>query len=245
MTLRTLDAYKDLCTQFYDLDKPEAPQPALDFYWRRYEQNRGPVLEAMCGSGRFLLPFARRGADVDGVDASPHMLAACRRRIEEEGLTANLYEQFLQDLDLPRTYRFIFVPAGSFQLIPHADQLPALQALVRHMQPGAELALEMGFPGESRQDSSTPETVRRVTRPDGAEIVLSWDEHGANRYDLVRNGVIEHAELETFTLHPTPRAEFEAMLAAAALANIRTWWPNKEEPARANAPFAVFVCTKA
>jgi SAM-dependent methyltransferase len=241
---RILDSYKDLCTQFYDLDKPEAPQPAFDFYWRRYEQNRGPVLEAMCGSGRFLLPFARRGADIDGVDASPHMLAACRRRIEEEGLAANIYEQFLQDLDLPHTYRFVFVPAGSFQLIPHPEQQPALDALVRHMQPGAELALEMGFPGESRTGSSSADPRRSVTRPDGAEIVLSGEPDGRMRYDLVRDGVIEHTEYETFTLYPTPGADFEAMLASAGLTDIRAWWPYKEEPARDNAPFAVFICSK-
>jgi SAM-dependent methyltransferase len=242
---RTLDSYKGLATQFYDIDKPEAPAVALDFYWRRYEQAGGPVLEAMCGSGRFLLPFARRGADIDGVDASPHMLAACRRRVEEEGLAANIYEQFLQGLDLPRTYRFVFVPAGSFQLIPLADQQAALNTLARYMQPGAEFVVEMGFPGETRTGPSSVDPVRSVTRNDGAEIVLSGEPDGRMRYDLVREGVIEHTELETFILHPTPRAEFESMLAAAGLTNIRAWWPYKEEPARDNAPFAVFICTKA
>ena len=245
---RTLDAYKDLCTQFYDLDKPEAPEPALDFYWRRYEQSRtfasrGPVLEGMCGSGRFLLPFARRGADIDGVDASPHMLAACRRRIADEGLTANVYQQFLQDLDLPRTYGFVFVPAGSFQLVPHADQQLALDALARHMQPGAELVLEMGFPGESRTGPAGADPRRSVTRADGAEIVLSGEPDGRMRYDLVRDRVIEHTEYETFALYPTPRRDFELMLAAAGFLDVRAWWPYSEEPARDNAPFAVFVCS--
>jgi SAM-dependent methyltransferase len=205
---RTLDSYKTLATQFYDLDKPEAPPAALDFYWRRYEQSRGPVLEAMCGSGRFLLPFARHGADIDGVDASPHMLAACRRRLADAGLHANTYEQFLQDVDLPRRYNFVFVAAGSFQLVPHADQQPALDALARHMLPAAELVVEMGFPGETRTGPSSSDPVRKVARPDGAEIVISSEPDGRMRYDLVRHGVIELTELETFTLYPTPRAEF-------------------------------------
>lgn len=242
--LRKLDAYKDLCTQFYDLDKPEAPAAALEFYWRRYEQNRGPVLEAMCGSGRFLLPFARRGADIDGVDASPHMLAVCRRRIEDEGLTAHVYEQFLEDLDLPRTYGFVFVPAGSFQLVPHAEQQSALDAIAHHMEPGAELVVEMGFPGESRTGPSTADPRRTVSRPDGAEIVLSGEPDGRMRYDLVRDGTIERTEFETFTLYPTPRPDFEAMLVGAGFTDIQAWWPYNEEPARDNAPFAVFVCTK-
>ena len=241
---RVLDSYKNLCTQFYDLDKPEPPQPAFDFYWRRFEQAGGPALEAMCGSGRFLVPFAQRGADIDGVDASPQMLDACRRRAEEAGVTPGLYLQFLQDLETPRLYSFVFCPAGSFQLIPHDDQLPALRALVRHMQPGAELVLEMGFPGESRADSGDAPTERRVTRPDGADIVLTWDDRGQMRYDLVRDGAVIKTEYETFILHPTPRAEFEQMLADAGLTNIRALWPYGETIARENAPFAVYVCQK-
>ena len=103
----------------------------------------------------------------------------------------------------------------------------------------------MSFPGESHAEASTTETVRRVTRPDGAEIVLSWDEHGAMRYDLVRDAKIIETEIETFHLHPTPRADFEIMLAEAGLANIRALWPYTETPARENAPFAVYLCDKA
>ena len=62
----------------------------------------------MCGSGRFLLPLLEAGVDIDGVDASPHMLAACAAKCAERGLRASLHEQSLHALDLPRRYRFIF-----------------------------------------------------------------------------------------------------------------------------------------
>jgi SAM-dependent methyltransferase len=242
---RTLDSYKKLCTEFYDLDKTGPPQPAFDWYWGRYGGAGGPALEAMCGSGRFLVPFATRGADIDGVDASPHMLSACRRKAAEAGVSPGIYEQFLQEIDLPRTYRFAFCPAGSFQLIPRDEQLPALRAIARHMERGAELVLEMGFPGETPTGPSSQDAERRVVRPDGAEIVLNWDESGMMRYDLVRDGEIIETEYETFVLHPTPRHEFEAMLAGAGFKDIRGLWPYKDEIARPNAPFAVFVCTRA
>src|SRR5688572_24771645 len=108
MTQR-LDSYKSLCTEFYDLDKLHAPPDALEFYWRLFAESGGPALEVMCGSGRFLLPFAARGADIDGIDASPDMLAACRAKLAERGLHAGIYEQFVDELALPRTYRFVFV----------------------------------------------------------------------------------------------------------------------------------------
>lgn len=55
--MKTIDTYRDLCTQVYDLSKPEPPEEAYTFY-RVYASNaKGPILEPMCGTGRFLLPL--------------------------------------------------------------------------------------------------------------------------------------------------------------------------------------------
>ena len=70
-----LQSYGKLCTQFYDLDKPSAPPDALAFYLEHARQANGPVLEAMCGSGRFLVPMMQAGIDMDGLDASSDMLS--------------------------------------------------------------------------------------------------------------------------------------------------------------------------
>lgn len=241
---RSLDAYGDLCTQFYDLDKPEAPPDALEFYWRRFERTGGPALEVMCGSGRFLLPFAARGAEVDGADASPQMLAACRRRAAAAGLAPRLLEQFVQDLDMGRGYRFVFVPSHSFALVPRADQPRALRALARHLVPGGELVVEMVFRGAPAGVPVAALPERRVRRRDGAEIVLSADTAGRCRYDLVSEGRVLASEHERFVLHPTPREEFEAMLLDAGLRTVHALWPYGDEPARAGAPYAVHVCER-
>src|SRR5207249_4956603 len=100
--------YKALLTEAYDLDKPEAPGEALAYYMRHIRACGEPVLEAMCGSGRFLAPLLEAGIDVDGVDASADMLAACAARCEERRIRARTYRQFLHELGLPRRYRLIF-----------------------------------------------------------------------------------------------------------------------------------------
>src|SRR5205085_4746698 len=61
--------YKRLLTEAYDLDKPEAPAEELARWMQFARDARGPVLEVMCGSGRFLVPLAQAGVDIDGVDA--------------------------------------------------------------------------------------------------------------------------------------------------------------------------------
>ena len=71
--------YKRLLTEAYDLDKPEAPEQEFARWLQFAREARGPVLEVMCGSGRFLVPLAEAGIDIDGVDASEDMLAACAR----------------------------------------------------------------------------------------------------------------------------------------------------------------------
>jgi SAM-dependent methyltransferase len=243
-TARALDCYKDLCTQFYDLDKPEPPREAIEFYWRRYQQAGGPALEAMCGSGRFLIPFALRGGDIDGVDASPRMLEACRRKAAAAGLAVALFEQFLQALDTPRRYRYVFIPGGSFVLIPPDEQLDALRALARHLLPGGELVFDVAFPGETLDGPSNGGGERSVVRPDGARIVLSWEEDGRMRYDLVADGAVLASELETFDIHPVTRAELEPMLRAAGFADIRALADFDEAEAAPDAASAVFVCRK-
>lgn len=174
---RTIAQYKALLTEAYDLDKPEAPPRELAYYLRHIQACGGPVLEAMCGSGRYLLPLLEKAIDVDGVDASPDMLAACARKCAERGLTLRTYEQLLQELDLPRRYRLIFAGGVSFGLIVEtADVAESLRRLYGHLQPGGMLLIEIATQRSDERRASSPssyqEPERRWTRPDGAEIVL-------------------------------------------------------------------------
>src|SRR5438128_1166120 len=68
----------------------------------------GPVLEPMCGSGRFLLALLAAGIDVDGIDASAAMLDACRRHAAARGLAPSLHAAALERLALPRRYALAF-----------------------------------------------------------------------------------------------------------------------------------------
>jgi len=97
-----MKSYGRLSSAFYNLDKPAPPDTAIRFYRSVIGESPGPALEAMCGSGRFLVPLMELGMAVDGVDASPHMLEACRQRAKRRGVAPRLYEQFLGQLSLPR-----------------------------------------------------------------------------------------------------------------------------------------------
>ncbi|MFO1317742.1 MAG: class I SAM-dependent methyltransferase [Burkholderiales bacterium] len=167
-------SYGRLSTEFYDLDKPEAPPDAAAYYHDRAARSGGRVLEPMCGSGRFLLPLLASGIAIDGVDASSEMLAACRSSAARRGLTATLHRQPLERLALPARYRFAFIPAGSLGLVhPRKALRAALRALNRHLVPGAPLVVELPEPAGLASVAGRAD-AREVRRADGCVIRYAW-----------------------------------------------------------------------
>ena len=56
-------------------------------FWKRVAAAaEGPVLELGCGTGRVMLPIARAGTAVVGIDLSERMLARARSRIRRARL---------------------------------------------------------------------------------------------------------------------------------------------------------------
>jgi len=51
------DTYRSLSTDVYEIIYAETPPDELEFFLRRFVSAGDPVLEPMCGSGRFLIPF--------------------------------------------------------------------------------------------------------------------------------------------------------------------------------------------
>ena len=73
----------DLIAHYYDLTHDSLTDDVA-FVLALAREADGPVLELGCGSGRLLLPLARAGFNVTGVDNSPVMLARARERIAAE-----------------------------------------------------------------------------------------------------------------------------------------------------------------
>ena len=140
-------AYGKLYAEHYDIGTGDAQ--IVDFYlelWRRLGRP-APVLEPMCGTGLKLIPFLQAGAEGDGLDASSFMLAVCRNKCEAKGLDCTLYEQFVEQMALPRCYGFIFIPDRSFGHI-HDKALAAecLRRIHDHLVPGGWLVLDVRPP---------------------------------------------------------------------------------------------------
>jgi ubiquinone/menaquinone biosynthesis C-methylase UbiE len=166
---------------------------------RRYGQ---PALDIGCATGRIVLDYLAQGIDMDGVDNSPEMLAICRDKAKQLGLSPNLYQQTMESLALPRTYRTILVPSSTFQLITNADHArEAMRRFFAHLQAGGALIMPFYF---DWQEGEPIDVAWRLsfekTRPEDGAIVRSWvhswvepDQqfwHHEQRFEVELNGEV-------------------------------------------------------
>lgn len=232
-------AYHKLCTEFYDISKPFACPKEVTFYADALKNVQGPILEAMCGSGRLLLPLLRLGFEIDGLDNSAEMLGSCEKRCLSENLKASLFNQKIENPFLKK-YALIFVAVGSFQLITDRDEaLKVLRILHSHLLPGGSLILDTFIPWDSVKASIEGDSLsknkkavssnRIVSCPDGAEIFLKsmttidpWRqlEISTNQYKKrIDNEVIAHEE-EDLTVRWYYPHEMELFLEKAGFSQV-------------------------
>ena len=167
----------------YDNVPLYAARQDVAFYVEEAKATRGTVLEVGCGTGRILLPIARAGSSITGLDSSRQMIERCRAKLAAEPAEVQgrvrLVLNEMSSFNLGATYALIIAP---FRVIQHLttvdDQLRFLETVARHLAPGGRLVFDVFNPrfdilvaanGVERED--TPEqrlpdgrTLRRTYR---------------------------------------------------------------------------------
>lgn len=247
--------YSKLCTEFYDLEQhPNAAQAHL-FYMYHARQARGPILEPMCGSGRFLIPMLQAGLDVQGFDASCYMLDALRKKYSRvSAQAAPVWQQFLQDFSSDKRYQLICIPYGSLGLITNYQDLKkSLAVMYTHLAIGGKCILEI-------------ETVASVphlcgvwqrgshTRPDGSKIVLnflaSYESatqlfQSRSRYESIRDGAVIESEEELFQQYLFRFDELDLLLQEVGFSAIKKYTPyDPSQSVNEDTPIIIYECLK-
>jgi SAM-dependent methyltransferase len=204
------DEYAQIA-EFYDHVVPYAQRPDVAFYVDAATTAGGPVLEIGCGTGRVLIPTARAGVDIVGVDASPAMLATCRQRLAHEPervqSRVSLIHSDMRGFDFGREFALVTIPFRPFQhLLTVEDQLACLATIYRHLQVGGVLAFDVFNPSLDyivnlplgEEFGNEPE----FTMPDGRRVVRRSKILEQNRFTQVG----QH-ELLYHVAHPDGRVE--------------------------------------
>jgi SAM-dependent methyltransferase len=141
----------DKIGELYDAVPLYTKRPDIEFYVEEGVKSGGPVLEAGCGTGRILIPTARAGIDITGIDLSVMMLTRCRARIaaepEEVQERITLHEADIRDFDLGTSFSLVTIPFRPFQhLMTVDDQMSTLRTIHRHLKPGGRLIFDVFHP---------------------------------------------------------------------------------------------------
>jgi SAM-dependent methyltransferase len=136
---------------FYDHVAPYRERGDIAFYVDAARRADGPVLEIGCGTGRVLLPTARAGIDIVGLDSSEDMLEVCRQTLRSESdevrSRVELVRGDMCEFDLSRRFRLITMPFRPFQhLISVDDQIHCLGCVRKHLADDGEFVLDVFNP---------------------------------------------------------------------------------------------------
>ncbi|MEA5566946.1 class I SAM-dependent methyltransferase [Anabaena sp. UHCC 0399] len=215
----TLTSYGTLCTEAYNITKPiGGAYRDIPYYIKHLSQIGGRILEAMVGTGRLLIPLLEAGLNVEGIDNSPDMLAACRQHCLERNLNPVLYQGDIKNIELPGKFSAIIVSFGSFMLLAKRDAaIAALQNFARHLEPRGRIFIDLEIPIEDFKTENIIKQRSPIICPDGSTILLQttssidWlnqTNMTVIRYEKWKDGKLFATELQHFPLHWFGRDEF-------------------------------------
>lgn len=155
------------------------------FYLEEAQASGEPVLELGCGTGRVLLPLAKAGLSVVGVDRSAAMLAVSREKLDavppETRERVTLIESDMRDFSLKHTFPIVLIPYRSFHhLLTVEDQKDCLRCVLDHLEPDGRLIVNLYDPkieviaGILGQDGSTLSKSRELRHPKTGNLILVW-----------------------------------------------------------------------
>lgn len=235
-------SYRKLCTEFYDHTKPQAGQKEIEFYEIFLKKGKRPFLEAMCGSGRLLIPLLEKGYNIDGLDSSPEMLKSCSERCKARNLKVNLFDQSLNHLSLSCKYGLIFIAVGSFQLIEDRFEAQSiLKKLHEHLLPEGILLIETFIPWDTIRDcidgamikeqSVMPFEKKQILSED-AEIIhkgttvvypIKQLEVSDSQYEKLFHQKMIETENERLAVRWYYRYELELLLQKSGFSRVQVW----------------------
>jgi SAM-dependent methyltransferase len=137
--------------RYYDLLHDELVED-VEFLSKLAEEAGDPVLEVGCGTGRVLLPLARSGHRVVGVDVSEEMLQIARTKLANEEADvqnrARLEYGDFNEVSLDRRFRLAIIAYNTLMHMGPVALAFCLGNIRQHLAQGAALFIDVDNPVE-------------------------------------------------------------------------------------------------
>jgi len=237
------DLYDGMNTFTYD----------IPFYLKECRRAKGPALELCCGSGRLTLPLLKAGIDITGVDFTPAMLAAARKKAAEQGLPNVFLRGDMLKIRLKKKFRFVFIPFSSIQNIYTLEDIEKVFETVRaHLAPGGRFAFDIFSPSIEymAKMAKLHKGVARFRTPKGREVTVD---------EICRYDPASQVNRATWLLHidgggPVPQKldmrcfyplEMDALLKYNGFEVLNKFGDYSGKPFSSESKKQVFVCRRA
>ncbi|HXY74475.1 MAG TPA: methyltransferase domain-containing protein [Dehalococcoidales bacterium] len=147
--------YNEFVADFYDPVYNNLRRNDIQFFVDCGIAAAGKTLELGCGTGRVLIPTARAGCEITGLDLSPFMLQKCREKLEKEPeavqARVKLVQADMTEFSLGEKFDLITIPFRPFQhLITVADQKACLACVHKHLSQKGHFILDVFHPSIPR-----------------------------------------------------------------------------------------------
>ncbi len=244
----------DLIAPFYDIEHAHFDED-LNLYTNFAELCGSPLLELACGSGRLLVPLARQGYELTGVDSSASMLKLAQKALEQAGVAAQckLAQENMCRLSLGQKFRLAFIALGSFgHVCTRQEQRQTLAAVRDHLTTGGRFILDISNADVRYMEHLSGQMLHQGTwqREDGAllshfvspassltkhllELTHFYEEHWQG--EAVRRTVI------TTHLYLFERNEIELLLEEAGFGIADVYGDYELDPFEHDSPRMIFI----
>ena len=220
--------YGNLCTEMYEILHATAPQDELEFYLS-YAEKRQKILEPLCGSGRFLVPFMERGFDICGMDLSGEMLA----KLKQKAPNANVVQADITKYHSEEKFDYIFIYSGSVSLFTDMALCKSiLRKLKELLKPGGKFVFAVDTVANRCSDDDNYKTSISVKTEAGFDLILKtknrYDEASQTQfspgiYELHNGSELLQSEPMDFQTHLYRFGEMEQLLKEIGFRHITTY----------------------
>ncbi len=174
-----MDQNYEKLAQYYDIIHSDLTAD-IEFTLSLAAHQRLTILELGCGTGRLLLPLARAGHTVLGVDRSSPMLELAREKTKRERddvrSLITLLETDMTLLKLGRLFDMVILSHNTFHELPPAKMGPALDRCAAHIENHGLLVLDLANPFVTLQETGDFEDVieRTFLDPSTGNLVTQF-----------------------------------------------------------------------
>ena len=241
--------YGNLCTEMYEILHEKAPWDELNFYLS-YAKKEDKILEALCGSGRFLIPFMEQGFDIFGIDLSVAML----NKLKQKAPNAKVFQADILEYSSKNRFDYIFISSGSVSLFTDINLCRKILGKIKEMlTPEGKFVFAVDTEADKCSDDNDYKISVTTKTKEGFDLILKnknyYDEQSRTQfspgiYELYNGTELLQSEYMDFQTHLYKFGEMERLLKEIGFTNVKTYSSfSKDVAVDDNCEMFLFECS--